>query len=373
MKRPITSPWSAVFTSSATITLMPSAGARAPRARPRPRCGRSPRSRPARAALAVVEQHVDRGRAVGRVVGVHVEVDVDVVARLAALSDRRPCRRRAGARRSPGRAPRTRRRRRSSRARSRSATARSWKRRRSGSSSISRVELRGERVHVLRARTAGPARRPLAPRRTRAGEWPPAPRPWRARAAPAPARADAPLDAATATSAVATYWASRPVGGAHEANAVAQPARQRHRRLGRRWRATTPSPARAASAAARRSARRNMRSAPRSSSAEKKMSTSSPPLGALALHQVHAGADHAVLAGEEALHQVARGRVAHGAPVEAAEEQLHHPARHLRGEDPLGGRVEACPRSASASGAARRPRRSARTARARARSRGRSG
>ena len=29
------------------------------------------------------------------------------------------------------------------------------------------------------------------------------------------------------------------------------------------------------------------------------------------------------------------------APVEAAEEELHHPARHLGGEEPLGGAVEA--------------------------------
>ena len=53
--------------------------------------------------------------------------------------------------------------------------------------------------------------------------------------------------------------------------------------------------------------------------------------------KIRAGADHRVVAREVALDQVARGREARGAAVEAAEEQLHHLAGHLRGHEALGG------------------------------------
>ena len=56
--------------------------------------------------------------------------------------------------------------------------------------------------------------------------------------------------------------------------------------------------------------------------------------------EVRARADHGVVAGEVALDQVARGREARRAAVEAAEEELHHLARHLRRDEALGGRVE---------------------------------
>ena len=53
-----------------------------------------------------------------------------------------------------------------------------------------------------------------------------------------------------------------------------------------------------------------------------------------------ARAQDAVLGGEDPLHQLARGLERGGAGVEAAEEELHEAARHLRGEHALGGRVE---------------------------------
>ena len=106
----MTSPCVAVLTSSPTITLIPSAFAAASSApeislwsviaiAPRP-CSRACR-----------EQHLDRRRAVGRVVGVHVQVDVD--QRPVAPGPRRGggAARGAGARRPSRRPPRARRRR----------------------------------------------------------------------------------------------------------------------------------------------------------------------------------------------------------------------------------------------------------------------
>ena len=58
------------------------------------------------------------------------------------------------------------------------------------------------------------------------------------------------------------------------------------------------------------------------------------------LEQVGARMDDLVVAGEVALDQVARGDVARRAPVEAAEEQLDDLARDLRRDEALGGRVE---------------------------------
>ena len=78
-KRPITSPCSAVFTSSATITLMsPISLGDPPRLqRPGDLVVVGDRDRPEAAVAGRLEQHLDRRRAVGRVVGVHVQVDLD--------------------------------------------------------------------------------------------------------------------------------------------------------------------------------------------------------------------------------------------------------------------------------------------------------
>ena len=76
MNRPITSPCSAVLTSSPTITLIPSAlAARLERARDLVVVGDRDRAEAAGPRLG--QQHLDRRRAVVGVVGVHVQVDVD--------------------------------------------------------------------------------------------------------------------------------------------------------------------------------------------------------------------------------------------------------------------------------------------------------
>ena len=102
MKRPITSPWSAVLTSSPTITLTPYSAAFA-RASSAPEISLwsvtaiAPRPALARGG----EQHLDRRRAVVRVVGVHVQVDVDQrAARRAARAAAAAGRGRGGGRRA---------------------------------------------------------------------------------------------------------------------------------------------------------------------------------------------------------------------------------------------------------------------------------
>ena len=77
MNRPITSPCSAVLTSSPTITLMPVGLGARPRARRRSRCARSPRSPRGPCARASASSTSTGRRAVIGVVGVHVQVDVD--------------------------------------------------------------------------------------------------------------------------------------------------------------------------------------------------------------------------------------------------------------------------------------------------------
>ena len=60
----------------------------------------------------------------------------------------------------------------------------------------------------------------------------------------------------------------------------------------------------------------------------------------LPVHHVGARRDHRIVAREEAGQQVARDSEAGGAPVEAAEQQLHEAARELGGEHALGRRME---------------------------------
>src|SRR5215217_5276878 len=77
MKRPITSPWSAVFTSSATITLIPLARSRLECAGDLVVVG--DRDRAKAHLFRGVKQRVHGRGAIGRVVGVHVQVHVDEV------------------------------------------------------------------------------------------------------------------------------------------------------------------------------------------------------------------------------------------------------------------------------------------------------
>ena len=74
-------------------------------------------------------------------------------------------------------------------------------------------------------------------------------------------------------------------------------------------------------------------------------------------------------AGKQRCMQLARGRLRRRAGVQAAEEALHEPARDLRGDEPLGGRVERADVERPRVAQRRREARSARTARARGRSR----
>ena len=106
MNRPITSPWPAVLTSSPTITF----GATRPRARaassaPGDLIVVGDRDRAESLLARCREQHLDRCRAVARVIGVHVQVDLDQRPRASpsaiAGSPRRACARRGARRRSP--------------------------------------------------------------------------------------------------------------------------------------------------------------------------------------------------------------------------------------------------------------------------------
>ena len=173
--------------------------------------GHGDRAQPGR--LGRVEQRVDRRGAVVRVVGVHVQVHVDEVAPLQALAHRglalRPG---GGARRSPRRAPRT--------------------RRRCGSTRARGAPRRSARAAAppARRRAAGArAGRPGSPRRAARTAAPARPRPaassyWGSRdatgtAPPASARSSSwgagavPAEAATAMLARARCWASEPSAG----------------------------------------------------------------------------------------------------------------------------------------------------------------
>ena len=121
MKRPITSPWSAVLTSSPTITLIPLAFSRASSA-PEISLWSVTAIAPRPARLGGREQHLDRRRAVVRVVGVHVQVDVDESRACASRRAHRGSPRSSWRRATSSRVdrPRARRRRASQRSRSRS-------------------------------------------------------------------------------------------------------------------------------------------------------------------------------------------------------------------------------------------------------------
>ena len=161
----------------------------------------------------------------------------------------------------------------------------------------------------------------------------------------------------------------RPGRRAARARAAGATARRRGRRRGSRSQIVARQ---SRSVGSRRSARRNSRSAPRSSSAENTIS-GGPVVRAGAVQQVGARPDHAVVAREVALDQVARGGEAGGAPVEPAEQQLDDLARHLRRDEALGGRVEGADVERARVAQRRRGGARARTARARERSRARRG
>ena len=87
--RPMTSPWSAVLTSSPTMTLTPnSAALRAGGQRAGDLVVVGDGDRAEARVAGGGQQHLDRRRAVVRVVGVHVQVDVDQRPRLAAAPGR---------------------------------------------------------------------------------------------------------------------------------------------------------------------------------------------------------------------------------------------------------------------------------------------
>ena len=373
MKRPITSPSCAVFTSSETITLMPSrALARLERARDLVVVG--DRDRAQAAALCGVEQHVDRRRAVRRVVGVHVQVAVDEVARRQSLARSRAVGRRpdGGGRSRAGRRPRPRRPRRSqpscgrcgsgsggaaptqqlairdtSRASCAASTSAS-----PGSNSSPSVAVA---QHLL---VDGDARRDRNALRRRSPSG------------AVVARGATPADAAHSTSARASSDSSGsrrgPDSRTRSRSAPAEPRGTRHAA-----RATRPSRATARSSGRRRSARRKSRSAARSSSATNAISHGPSRSRAPGRKRSRStpGRHDVVVAREEARDQAARDVEGGHARVEAAEEQLDEPARDLRREHALGGRVEApdVQRARVAQRGGRR--RWARTARARARSR----
>ena len=248
-------------------------------------------------------------------------------------------RRRAGARRCARRAPRTRRPRATSsmswwascdRARrSRDSSFGSRSSRSSWAASVSgvaRLEQRAElavaqQLLVLREprdhghRAAGHRAQHELRRRARCRPRPPR-RSWRARGAAPRSR--------------------RPGRRGH---ALAHAARQRRRRASTPGSRSQMVARQSRSVGRRRSARRNSRRAPRSSSSENTIS-GGPSAVVAARLEVRARADHRVVAREVALDQVAGGREARGAAVEAPEEELHHLARHLGRHEALGGRVE---------------------------------
>ena len=89
---------------------------------------------------------------------------------------------------------------------------------------------------------------------------------------------------------------------------------------------------------ARRKSAQRARAPPRPRST---MWGGSPSGGSGAAARPRPRADHLVVAGEEARHQVARGDEARGPRVEAPEQPLHQRPGDLGGQQPLGGGVEA--------------------------------
>ena len=253
------------------------------------------------------------------------------------LHRRRRPERRGGARRPPRRSPRSPAPRAPSRGRPRGACARSRRRRAQPVVADQPLELGGERVDV-----AGLEQQPevlvaaddlLVGRR---GATRPARRPRRARARAGPGAGATPSEAATATSAAASTSAWL----VSSADSTRTRSIRRERIVGAAPEGTNTVACHSSSGGSRRSARRNSRSAPRSSWSQKAMFGSRPPSGSARSRRRGAGAQDAVVGGEDPLHQVARGLERRRAGVEAAEEQLDEAARHLRREHALGGRVE---------------------------------
>ena len=184
--------------------------------------------------------------------------------------------------------------------------------------------------------------RPSSPSRSASSYW--GRRATTGTAPPASARSTswgagaAPAEAATTIVARARCCASEPSAGPASAHPLAQPARERHR--GRGGRVAQPdrrAPVEVGGKPSQRAQEQAQR-APLLLGREDDLRR--PTVRGRAAQQVGAGLDHAVLAGEVALDQVAGGGEAGRAPVEAAEQQLHHPAGHLRRDEALGGGVE---------------------------------
>ena len=279
--------------------------------------------------------------------------------------------RRAGARRSRRRAPRRGRPRATTRARgARRSIALGELGRRSAGSREQALELGGERERVARLEQQAElavAQRLLVLRQARhhghraAGQRAQHELGRGRRARPRPPR----------RSGAREVLGLRPVAGPGE--------RTRSRRRRGSVTAPAPRPGRAARSSrasrgrvgSRRSARRKSRSAPRSSSAEKTIS-GGPAVGRGRARRSAPGWITSVLAGEVALDQVAgRGKLAVRPSSRPNSSSTTRRATCV--ESSARWRVEACRRSARASGAAPPTPRWARTARARARSRARRG
>ena len=344
MNRPITSPWSAVLTSSATITLIPSRlRARVERAGDLVVVG--DRDRPEAARLGLGQQHLDRAsrsRTSGRCACAGRRRSVAATARRrahAAVAAR--CR--GGGRRAARRPPRARRRR---------VTTRT-----------ARAAPRG-----LRARRA--TQLGLGDQPRRGG--------WRA-SATSPGSNCEPVARRRASSSVVDGQRARrrarrrrrsaaheragrrpdPLGGEHDdvgprrapaprehRSASTNSTRSRSRRLERRRQrpaaaATRPSRASRASAGARAARAGRSAAPPRSSLGATRAARTGSRRASCCRADVGAGQDHPVVAREVALQQVARRAVAGDARVEPAEQQPRQRPRQLRREQPLGRRVEA--------------------------------
>ena len=302
MKRPITSPWSAVFTSSATITLIPSARSRASSApeislwsviaiAPRPTrlaVSSSVSTGVAQSgewSVCMWRSTSTKSRSASRLRTLGA-----AVRRVAPRGDLRVELLEAVRRRATSRAPGE---------RARSAPAYSPSSCRVGEQPL---ELGRQRERV--ARLEQQAELAVAQRLLvlRAAAPPPAPRRRPARAARAAAPGPMPRGRRHGDLRAREVLRLGAVARPGEAHAVAQAPRQRDRRA--RWpgRAARSSPASRASVGSRRSARRKSRSAPRSSSAENTISGVASPFVSGRCSRSAPGADHAVVAGEVALH-----------------------------------------------------------------------
>ena len=275
------------------------------------------------------EQHLHRRRAVARVVGVHVQVDVDQLPR---RRDRRLPRRVAlrgrPRRRPPRSAPRPRPSRRPARPSAGGPGARG--------SPISRTSC-AQSVSTSpgsKSRPRSPSRRISSYAGSRAATGT-APAPS-ARTS-SPGAGACPAEAATSTSAEASSSASPSRPSSSTVDAVAQPRRPQRARPRPGRGEDGRAPFEVVGQPAQRAHEQPQR-VPVLVVDERDVH--GPVAVALARRELGARPDHLVARRERALHQLARGVERRGPRVEPPEEALDEAARDLRRDDPLGRRVE---------------------------------